>query len=161
MVNSSKKTNDEWGVKGYHYAPYNFHLDKPTVYKIATTTPGKPPRDYISMLMRQKEKIPGPEKYFKDNIALDVLGKNGKSFIPKGKTLTFFQQVEKEGKKVPGVGKYDMLNSKKSKILGNYLVKDKRGSATDPAVFQGMTTPSHYNSIELDRIKNRTISYKI
>jgi hypothetical protein len=40
--------------------------------------------------MRAKEKIPGPEKYFKDNIALDVLGKNGKCFIPKGKTLTFF-----------------------------------------------------------------------
>lgn len=54
-----------------------------------------------------------------------------------------------------------MLNSKKSKILGNYLNKDKRGGATDSAVFHGMTTPSHYNSIDQDRIKNRTISYKI
>ena len=72
MVQSSKKTNDEWGVKGYHYAPYNFHLDKPTVYKISVLSPEsqKNPRDYISMLMRQKEKIPGPEKYFKDNIGM-------------------------------------------------------------------------------------------
>jgi len=34
MVSSSKKTDDEWGVKGYHFAEYNAHLDKPTVYKI-------------------------------------------------------------------------------------------------------------------------------
>jgi hypothetical protein len=34
MVSSSKKTDDQWGVKGYHYAPYNFHLDKPTIWKI-------------------------------------------------------------------------------------------------------------------------------
>lgn len=135
MVASSKKTDDDWGVKGYHYAPYNAHLDKPTVYKIVNNPPGKPSRDYISMLMRQKEKIPGPEKYFKDGIALDHLGKNGKSFIPKGKTLSFFQQVEKDAKKVPGVGKYDMLNSKKTKILGNYLNKQPRGAATDSAVF--------------------------
>jgi hypothetical protein len=90
MVSASKKTDDEWGVKGYHYAEYNAHLDKPTVHKIHQNIPGKPARDYISMLMRAKEKIPGPEKYFKDNIGLDVVGKNGKCFIPKGKTLTFF-----------------------------------------------------------------------
>lgn len=45
--------------------------------------------------------------------------------------------------------------------MGNYLLKDKRGGATDPAVFHGMTTPSHYNSIDIERIKNRTVSYKI
>ena len=49
MVNSTKKTNDEWGVKGYEYSKYNSHLDKPTVFSIAKETPGKP-RDYISML---------------------------------------------------------------------------------------------------------------
>lgn len=52
MVSSSKKTDDEWGVQGYHFAPYNAHLDKPTVYKIHQQIPGKPPRDYISVLMR-------------------------------------------------------------------------------------------------------------
>jgi hypothetical protein len=50
MVKSSKKTNDEWGVKGYDYSHFNAHLDKPTVFSIAKETPGKPPRDYISML---------------------------------------------------------------------------------------------------------------
>lgn len=89
MVNSNKKTDDSWGVKGYHFPSYNFHADKPTVYKIAAITPGKPPRDYISTHMRSKEKIPGPEKYFKNN-ELEHLGKNGKFFIPKGKTLTYF-----------------------------------------------------------------------
>jgi len=50
MVKSSKKTNDEWGIAGYNYSSFNAHLDKPTVFSIAKETPGKPPRDYISML---------------------------------------------------------------------------------------------------------------
>jgi hypothetical protein len=50
MVKSSKKNNDEWGIAGYNYSSFNAHLDKPTVFSIAKETPGKPPRDYISML---------------------------------------------------------------------------------------------------------------
>jgi len=52
---------------------------------------------------------------------------------PKVRHLLSSNRLRKMPKKVPGVGKYDMLNSKKSKILGNYLVKDRRGATTDNA----------------------------
>jgi hypothetical protein len=51
MVKSTKKVNDEWGIKGYDYISYNPFLDKPTVFSIAKESPGKP-RDYISMLQK-------------------------------------------------------------------------------------------------------------
>lgn len=65
-----------------------------------------------------------------------------------------------EAKKSPGVGKYDLL-AKKPKVLGNYTQKSNGGGFSDEAVYQGMTTPSHYPSIDLNIIKNRTIAHKI
>jgi hypothetical protein len=35
------------------------------------------------------------------------------------------------------------------------------GGFSDEAIFFGMSTPSHYNSVDLDKVKDRTISYKI
>lgn len=78
MVKSSKKVSDEWGIKGYNYPSYNSHLDKPTVFSIAKESPGKP-RDYISMLQKNKKLIPGPIY----DVAGDI-SKKGKFFIPKG-----------------------------------------------------------------------------
>lgn len=118
MVASSKRVNDEWGIKGYDYINYNPHLDKPTVFSIAKETPGKPPRDYISMLQRQKKLIPGPIYETSPPFA-----KNGKFFIPKGNTPTYFTSVINESKKSPGVGKYNVAECKKPKVLGNYLQK--------------------------------------
>lgn len=155
MVNSSKKCNDEWGIKGYNYIDYNPHLDKPTVFSIAKEPPGKPPRDYISMLQKQKKNIPGPIYEIGGDIA-----KGGKFSIPKGKTPTYFASVINEAKKFPGVGKYN-IDQQKPKVLGNYLLKDTGGGFSDEAVFKGMSTPSHHNVIDMAITKNRTISYKI
>lgn len=105
MVKSSKKVNDEWGIPGYDYSTFNAHLDKPTVFSIAKETPGKPPRDYISMLQKQKKLIPGPIY----NVGGE-LGKGGKFFIPKGKVPTYFEGVINESKKSPGVGKYNIAD---------------------------------------------------
>lgn len=152
MVKSSTKVNEEYGIKGYNYIDYNPHLDKPTVFSIAKETPGKPPRDYISMLQKQKKLIPGPIYEIGGDIA-----KGGKFFIPKGKTPTYFTSVINEAKKFPGVGKYNIADQQKPKVLGNYLVKQTGGGFSDAAVFQGMSTPSHYNAVDLNLIKNRTI----
>ena len=102
MVKSSKKCNDEFGIKGYDYSTFNAHLDKPTIFSIAKETPGKP-RDYISMLQKQKKLIPGPIYEVGGDLA-----KGGKFFIPKGKTPTYFVAVINEAKKYPGVGKYNI-----------------------------------------------------
>jgi hypothetical protein len=152
MVNSSKKNNDEFGIGGYNFINYNPHLDKPTVFSIAKEAPGKPPRDYISMLQKQKKLIPGPIYEIAGDIA-----KGGKFFIPKGKTPTYFTAVINEAKKTVGVGKYNIADQQKPKVVGNYLHKQTGGGFSDAAVFHGMSTPSHYNAVDLNVIKSRTI----
>ena len=83
MINSSKKVNDNWGIDGYTQKSFNAHLDKPTVFSIPK--PSEKARDYISMVVANKKYIPGPQY----EVGLH-LGKNGKFFIPKGNTPSFF-----------------------------------------------------------------------
>ena len=56
----------------------------------------------------------------------------GKFFMSKGKIPSYFENVCNEAKKVPGVGKYDMV-PKKRKILGNYTYASIGGGFTDAA----------------------------
>ena len=114
MINSSKKVNDNWGLEGYTQKTFNAYLDKPTVYSVPKVS-DKGPRDEISMLQKQKKLIPGPIY----DVGL-TLGKNGKFFIPKGNTPSFFTKVMKDAEKVPGVGKYNPKEYK-YKVFGNYL----------------------------------------
>lgn len=83
MVNSSKKCQDEWGLKGYELIDYNPNVDKPIVYLISKES--AKPRDYISMVQKNKAYIPSPDKY---KVELDI-SKNGKFFIPKGNVPNF------------------------------------------------------------------------
>jgi len=53
---------------------------------------------------------------------------------------------------VPGPGRYD--TNKKRKIYGNYLYK-ATSTFTDEALYRGYATPSHYNPIDLDKIRDR------
>lgn len=63
-------------------------------------------------------------------------------------------KITKDAKEKPGVGRYD--TTKKHKIFGNYLTKEPIGAFTDDAQWRGMSTPSHYNSVDanvyMDRI---------
>ena len=55
MVKSSKRSNDDWGVKGYNIPKFNHHLDKPLNYTFAK---GK----LINFLKEEekiKSKVPG------------------------------------------------------------------------------------------------------
>lgn len=62
----------------------------------------------------------------------------------------------KDSAKKPGVGRYDLLNSPSRKILGNYTNKQVKSGMLDEAIFYGMGTPSHYQAIDLERIKPRS-----
>ena len=47
--------------------------------------------DFISMLQKNKKAIPAPGLYKHDSEMFSgLIGKNGKFFIPKGKTPTYF-----------------------------------------------------------------------
>ena len=62
-------------------------------------------------------------------------------------------QIKIEAGKTPGPGRYEA--KKKRKVLGNYLYKAEGGTMTDDAIVHGMSTPSHYDSIDLNKIKNQ------
>lgn len=62
-------------------------------------------RDQISMLQKQKKKIPGPTDYK----TAPALGEGGKFFMSKGKIPSYFEDVINKAKKTPGVGKYELL----------------------------------------------------
>lgn len=83
------------------------------------------------------------------------MAKGGKFFIPKGNTPTYFGKIVNDSKKVPGVGQYK-TEGPKPKILGNYLIKQPIGGITDDAIFKGMSTPSHYNAVAIEKIKQRS-----
>lgn len=94
------------------------------------------------------------------------MGKNGKFFIPKGKNVpTFIQKIQQDSlKRAPGVGRYftePETEKQRGKILGCYTQKVEGGGYTDEAAARGMDTPSHFNPIDLDKIKNRTLAAKI
>jgi hypothetical protein len=69
------------------------------------------------------------------------------------KSGTFFDDVMKSSKKLPGVGRYDLLASKKPKILGTYTYKEANSGVMAEAQYKGMTTPSHYNAVDINLIK--------
>lgn len=61
--------------------------------------------------------------------------------------------IVKDAKEKPGVGRYDTV--KKHKIFGNYTTKEPIGAFTDDAKWRGMSTPSHYNSVDTNIYKDR------
>jgi|TARA_B110000305_G_C19345030_1_gene591202 hypothetical protein len=99
--------------------------------------------------------IPGPIYNVDYNIATP-----GKFFIPKEKGKTYFENVINSAKKTPGVGKYDVTGPKQ-KVLGNYRSTHEGGGFSDEARAIGMSTPSHYPAIDMDKIRNKTLATKI
>lgn len=85
------------------------------------------PRDMISVLQKQKKKIPGPSDYKTQT----RFGENGKFFMSKGKIPSYFEDVINTAKKTPGVGKYEVPS--KPKIQGNYTYATVGGGFTDAA----------------------------
>jgi len=48
-----------------------------------------------------------------------------------------------------------------TKIHGNYTYNDPLGGFTDAATYYGQATPSHYEAIDLNKIKDRVRSTRI
>lgn len=62
------------------------------------------------------------------------MGHKPRFFMSKGKTPSYFTQIQETGKKLPGVGKYDIMNLKKKYIHGSYTKKETGGGVFDAAV---------------------------
>ena len=67
---------------------------------------------------------------------------------------TFFDDIMKSSKKLPGVGKYDLLPNK-NKIHGTYTYKEPMSGVMAEAQYKGMSSPSHYNAVDINLIKQK------
>lgn len=70
----------------------------------------------------------------------------------------------KQSKKTPGVGAYNTTGPKDAKwqkVLGNYTLKEPSGGSTEEAIYKGMSTPSHYPTVDFHRYMNKPLYTKI
>ena len=64
----------------------------------------------------------------------------------------------KNAKKLPGVGKYEtqgQLCYGKDRVKGTYTSKAPISGVMSEAQYKGMTSPSHYNSVDINLIKQK------
>ena len=60
----------------------------------------------------------------------------------------------KSSKKLPGVGRYD-LDKNYNKVHGTYTQKSPITGVVAEAQYNGMSSPSHYNSVDINLIKQK------
>lgn len=79
VVNHKLKKGD-WGIEGYYIPNFNAHFDKPRVPKITKDKR----KCFIDEFVKSKSFLP-PADY---NVTNNLLSKNKKSFLGKGKRIT-------------------------------------------------------------------------
>lgn len=78
--------------------------------------------------------------------------------ILKDTVPTHLEEIQRESKKTPGPGKYE--TKKKVKIYGTYTYKETGCTFTNEAQFRGMSTPSHYTTVDLEKTKDRCPKFR-
>ena len=92
---------EQGGVEGYYVPKVVTYADKPTTYLISKKS--DKPRDFISMIQKQKKHIPGP---IYDTC--EKMGAKAHFYMSKGKQDSVFVEMAKREAVKPGVGKYDV-----------------------------------------------------
>lgn len=108
--------------------------------------------------MKDKAKIPSPDKYL-----CNVHKKNFNDITKKSKIYAFdrqssINQVVKDAKKTPGIGKYETTkyDEKYCKpARGLHKATVERITVIDEARNHGKSIPDKYPEVELNSIKNR------
>ena len=100
MVDTLSK-KQHGGIDGYHCPTQITYADKPTTYSIAKKS--DKPRDFISMIQKQKRHIPGPIYE-----TVEKMGAKAHFYMAKGKQDSVFGEIAKKEAKKPGVGLYDI-----------------------------------------------------
>jgi len=144
---------DNYGVEGYQLKPalrFNFNRDH--------MIPKSKKETYLDHLMKEKKKIPSPDKYLCNVHKTNFNDMNKKSKIYMFDRKSTMKDIAKEGKKNPGVGKYqtehyDELRNRPPR--GLYKASLERITLIDEARAHGMSIPSKYNDVPLNSIKPR------
>jgi hypothetical protein len=95
VINSSKKSNDDWGLQGYSIPKYNAHLDKPPKIQIQKNKIAT----FLEQVQKEKGYIPGPVYNVSGSMVL-----NKKISISKLPKVTFAQELMKKSEKTPSPG---------------------------------------------------------
>ena len=101
--------------------------------------------------------IPAPSKYA--HLKKDFNDITKKSKIYTTDRTSSFDNVIKDAKKSPGVGRYDTLKwdekmNKKAKVC--YTQKQERIYPTDEQIYISKSIPSSYPAVKLETIKKRS-----
>mmetsp|Transcript_18225 Transcript_18225/g.13250 ORF Transcript_18225/g.13250 Transcript_18225/m.13250 type:complete len:189 (+) Transcript_18225:184-750(+) len=105
--------------------------------------------------MKEKEKIPSPDKYSQNQSTLT----QQKISIYKHDRYSYMKDLGKKGKDVPGVGLYDCKI--KDKVKGSFKSTLERVSVLEEAKLNAMLVPSHYNQPKMDLYKPKVFALKI
>lgn len=95
IINSSRKSNDDFGLEGYSISKYNAFQEKPKAFKIVNSKK----KDYISELQKMKAYIPGPQY---ETAKTTLLSK--KISFSKMPRITEISAVMKNAAKLPSPG---------------------------------------------------------
>lgn len=88
------------------------------------------------------------------------MGKNPRFYISNYKTPTYLNQAVNIAKKSPPVGTYNSTDFKK-KIKGCYVFNEGRSGYIEEAKFRGLQNCKFYDTIDLDKVRERVQFTKI
>lgn len=114
-------------------------MDKPPSFKVTKSRT----RDLIGDLIKHHKDFPGPSKY---ETAGTMLLRQ-KISIYKLPRITTFAEEAKKNEKLPSPGQYHQ--ELKKKPPGAFKLKEDRVGFIEQALYDGLATPSHYESPRL------------
>ena len=95
---------------------------------------------------------PGPKYEIGLDMSKNPTLVNSKIYkISPSKIPSFLAATEKLAAQTPGPGRYEL--PKKRKILGNFKQTGHKSEFYEENVWKGMSSPSHYNSINTEKYK--------
>jgi hypothetical protein len=107
---------------------------------------------YLDIIMKEKKKIPSPDKYLCNVHKTNFNDMNKKSKIYMFDRKSTFKDIEKIGKKNPGVGKYntELYDEKRNRPpKGLHKTSVERITILDEARTHGKMIPDKYNDVPL------------
>ncbi|CDW88053.1 UNKNOWN [Stylonychia lemnae] len=144
VISSNKKISDDWGVSGYQIPKFNPHMDKPVAYQLAKDKS----KGFFAEIQKAKSYIPGPT--YDTSVSMIMKQKMSISKLPR---ITFAEEIIKKASKLPSPGQYN--TEKKQKPVGTFIQQSERIGFLDDASYLSSLTPAHYDSTNLDTIRQK------
>lgn len=117
---------------------------------------------YLDLLQKEKEKIPSPDKYANLNLHFNDISK--KSLIYTSERKFYLNDLMKNAKVTPGIGKYDPYTYDERKLKppkGCTTLKEEKISHTECVMYEGKSKPGFKDPIDLVSLAFLILNYCI